>query len=100
MISSVIQYDSLLVVWDESGQKIGSISIGGGELLGFSNTFILLRYGNMFSTVDENQHQLGNIVLPEDYVIIGITNSGFLARTGRLLQVYDLYCNHIGVQSF
>lgn len=100
MISSVIQYDSILVVRDETGQTIGTISTGGGEFIGYSNTFILLRYGNMYSTVDENQRPLGSTILPEDYEITGITSSGFLARTGRLMQVSDPYCNHVGVQSF
>lgn len=99
MISSVIQYDSLLVVRDQNGQQIGTISLGGGEFLGYSSSFIVLRYGNMIVTTDENQRQLGNIGLPGDYVITGITNNGFLARTGRILQVYDPYCNHIGIQS-
>lgn len=99
MISSVIQYSSLLVVRDETGQQIGSISLGGGEMLGYSSKFIVLRYGNMIITVDENQSQLGNIVLPAEFQITGITNSGFLAKTGSNLQVYDPYCNHTGIQS-
>jgi hypothetical protein len=98
MISSVIQYDSLLVVRDETGQQIGTISLGGGQFIGYSNTFILLRYGNMYATVDENQYPMGNTILPGDFVITGITNNGFLARTGQLLQMYDPYCNHVGVQ--
>ena len=76
MISSVIQYDSILVVRDENGQTIGTISTGGGEFIGYSNTFILLRYGNMYSTVDENQRPLGSTILPDDYEITGITNNG------------------------
>jgi hypothetical protein len=96
MISSVIQYDSLLVVRDESGQKIGTISLGGGEFVGYSNAFILLRYGNMYQTVDANQYPMGNVILPEDYEITGITGSGFLARTGRLLQMYDEWCKYLG----
>ncbi|HOX77014.1 MAG TPA: hypothetical protein PLW31_03155 [Bacteroidales bacterium] len=99
MIRSVIQYDSVLVVLDENGNRTGTLPISGAEYLGYANNYIVLRYGNMIVTVDENQRQLGNIVLPGDYVITGITNNGFLARTGRILQVYDPYCNHIGIQS-
>jgi hypothetical protein len=99
MIGSVIQYASLLVVWDEHGQKIGTISLNGGEMLGYSNSFVLLRYGNMIITTDANQRQFGSIVLPANYQITGITNNGFMARTGQTLQVYDQYCNHKGVQS-
>jgi hypothetical protein len=100
MISSVIQYGSLLVVRDESGQQTGSITLGGGgEMLGYSSNFIVLRYGNMISTVDKNQYPMGNIVLPYDYKITGITNSGFLAQTGRMLIVYDQYCKQTGTQT-
>jgi hypothetical protein len=99
MISSVIQYGSLLVVRDETGQQIGSISTGGGEFLGYSGTFILLKYGSMVISMDENQRHFGSTIIPEDYIITGITNSGFLARTGNILLVYDRYCNHTDTQS-
>jgi len=99
MIGSVIQYDSILAVWDENGNRIGALSLGGGVMLGYSNSFIVLRYGNMIVTTDADQRQLGSVVLPAEYEITGITNSGFLARTGNTLQVYDAHCDHVGVQS-
>jgi hypothetical protein len=99
MIASVIQYDSILAVWDENGSRIGTLSIGDGEMIGFANTFILLRYSDMIITIDYNQRQLGSIVLPESFDICGITNNGFLAKSDSLLQVYDSWCRHIGVQS-
>lgn len=99
MIVSVIQYGSLLSVRDERGQQIGTLSISGGTMLGYSNKFIVLRFGNMIITTDENQRQLGNIVMPSEFIISGITNNGFLARTGNLYQVYDPYCRHVGIQS-
>jgi|GEM_PF-2664983 len=99
MIGSVIQYDSILAVWDENGTKIGTLSIGGGEMLGYSNKFILLRYGDLIMTTDADQRQLGSTVVPGGYQICGITNSGFLAKTGNILQVYDTHCNHVGIQS-
>jgi len=91
MIASAILYGSLLVLRDKNGTQIGSISLNGGEFLGYSSNFIVLRYGNMIITRDVNDHQLGNLPLPSDYVIIGITNSGFMARTGNLLQSYAPY---------
>jgi hypothetical protein len=100
MISSVIQYGSLLIVRDESGQQIGSITLGGGgEMLGYSSNFIVLRYGNMISTIDKNQYPMGNIVLPSEFQITGITNSGFLARIGSMLIVYDPWCRQTGTQT-
>jgi hypothetical protein len=99
MITAAILYDSLLVLRDNKGNQIGSISLNGGEFLGYSSNFIVLRYGNMIITRDEKDRQLGNLPLPSVYVITGITNSGFMARTGSLLQSYDMHCNHIGSQN-
>lgn len=99
MIVSVIQYGSLLSVRNEQGVQTGTLSMNGGTLLGYSGTFIVLRYGNMIITTDEHQQQLGNVVLPSDWVITGITQNGFLARTGSLIQIYDPWCRHMGNQS-
>lgn len=99
MIGSVVQYDSVLAVWDENGNRIRTLSLNGGEMAGYSNRFIVLRYGNLIITTDADQRQLGSTVLPEDYHICGITSNGFLTKTGSLLQVYDQYCNHKGIQS-
>lgn len=99
MIRSVVQYGSILNVWDENDNSIGTLSIGDGEFLGYSSRFILVRYGNMVVSMDENQQNLGHEIFPEDYIIKGITENGFIAETGRIQQLYDPYCNHVGVQS-
>lgn len=100
MIRSVIQYGSILAVRDENENQIGTLSIGDGEFLGYSSRFILVRYGNMVVSMDENQNKLGHEIFPEDYIIKGITDGGFIAETGRIQQLYDPYCRHIDTHSF
>ena len=95
MIANVIQYGNLLVIRDQTGNQIGSISLNGGEVLGHSSKFVLVRYGNNCITMNENSQQLGMTPIPSGYRIQGITDSGFSARTGNVIEVYDQYCNHI-----
>ena len=96
MICSGDQYGNQVVLRDRTGSQIGILTLGGGELLGNSRSFVVVRYGNMIYTMNENQQQLGSVPLPSDYRIQNITEDGFTARTGNMLQKYDMYCNHIG----
>jgi len=100
MIRTVYQYGSIIILRDENDTNIGTLSIGEGELLGYSSHFILVRFGNMVISWDKDQVTLGSEIFPENYTIKGITQSGFIAETGQLRQIYDPYCNHIGTQSF
>lgn len=95
MIANVTQYGSLLILRDQKGQQVGSLSISGGEFIGHSSDFIMVKYGNVIITVDENQRQLGSIPFDSEYIIGGITDSGFTARTGSMVFVYDKYCRKI-----
>jgi hypothetical protein len=95
MIATVTQYGSLLVIRDHRGDQIGTISTGGGEFLGHSSTFVVLRFGTQIATYNENGNRLGITQVPESYRIHSITESGFCARTGNLVLVYDQYGNNV-----
>jgi hypothetical protein len=69
------------------------------EFLSYSSIFIVLRYINMIVTGYVNDRLLGIFPLPSGYVITGITNSGFMAQTGSMLQSYDPYRDHIDIQN-
>ena len=53
----------------------------------------------MVVSMDENQQNLGHEIFPEEYIIKGITENGFIAETGRLQILYDPYCKQTGIQS-
>jgi len=96
MISSADQYGNQISLRDRSGQQVGNLTIAqNAEFLGHSSTFVVIRNGGMIITLDENQHTLGSVVLPLDYRIGGITDSGFYAKTGGLTIVFDPNCNII-----
>lgn len=95
MIATVIQYGNLLIVRDRNGNQLGTISTGGGDFLGHSSSFVVLRFGTQIVTYNENGDRLGITQIPEDYRIQSITESGFCARTGNLMLVYDSYGNNI-----
>jgi hypothetical protein len=95
MIANVTQYGNLLVIRDRSGNQIGSISTGGGEFLGHSSAFVVLRFGGQIVTYNSDGNRIGHIQLPTDYRIQSITESGFCARTGNMILVYDSYCNNV-----
>ena len=94
MIRQAIQYSSIVNIFGDDGTQIGSVTIGSGELLGYSRDFLVIRYGDMIVTKDANDHQLGSLVIDRRYQIMGINESGFTARDGSALEVYDKYCNH------
>jgi len=96
MIASATQYGSLVILRDQSGNQIGSLSISSGQMLGFSRDFVLVKFGNMYITMDVNQTTLGSIPLDSSFTIQGITESGFSARTGRMVISYDKYCRQVG----
>jgi hypothetical protein len=99
MISNVTQYGSLLVLRDQQGQQVGTLSVSNGELLGYSRDFVVVQFDGMIVTMDENQRTLGRLILSSDYRIQGINESGFCARTGSQVMVYDPYCNKINQYS-
>jgi len=96
MIRIAEQYGQQLVLFDEGGHMIETLSLNGGEFLGHTTSYVVIRYQNMIVTYNENGDQLGNITLPSDYRIQSITDSGFCARTGNILEKYDPYCNYLG----
>lgn len=96
MIGSAIQYGDMLVLRDGFGNTISNLSLNGGEFVGHSSTYVMIRYQNMIVTYDEDGNQLGNYTLPSDFRIQGITDNGFYARTGSILEQFDPYCNYVG----
>lgn len=95
MIATVTQYGSNLIVRDSSGSQIGFISTGGGEFLGHSSSFVVLRFGGQIVTYNEDGNRMGFTQIPTDYKIQSITESGFCARTGSMMLVFDSYCNNV-----
>jgi len=95
MIATVTQYGNLLIVRDRAGNQIGNISTGGGEVLGHSSSFVVLRFGGQIVTYNENGNRMGFTQIPSDYRVQSITESGFCTRTGNMVLVYDSYCNNI-----
>jgi hypothetical protein len=95
MITSAIQYGSQIAIY-ENGNPIGNVQISGGQFLGHSQNFLLVKYNDLYVTFNEKNHQLGSIPLPADCTIQSITDSGFVARTGNLLIQYDMFCHQRG----
>ena len=95
MINSATQYGDQLVLMGRGGERTGTIILNGGEFLGHSRNFIVVRFGDQVCTFDENETILGAVNLDESFKISGITDSGFYAKTGSVVEVYDWYCNHI-----
>lgn len=95
MIATVTQYGSNLIVRDSSGSQIGLISTGGGKFLGHSSSFVVLRFGGQIVTYNEDGNRMGFTQIPTDYKIQSITESGFCARTGSMMLVFDSYCNNV-----
>ncbi|MFA7157030.1 MAG: hypothetical protein WC123_04985 [Bacilli bacterium] len=95
MIAQVSQHGSILVLRDNTGSQINTILIGNGEFLGHSGKFVVIQYGDMIVTMNENQSILGRIVLDSRYRISGITDSGFHAKTGSMIIAYNSMCEHI-----
>ena len=98
MITSAVQYGSQVAIY-ENGTPLGNVQISGGDFLGHSRNFLLVRYGNLYVTFNETNHQMGSVPLPADYTIQSITDSGFVARTGNLLIQYDMFCQQRGTTS-
>lgn len=95
MIAQVSQHGSILVLRDNTGSQINTLSISNGELLGHSGKFVVIQYGDMIVTMNENQNILGRIILDSSYRISGITDSGFHAKTGSMIVAYNSMCEHI-----
>lgn len=95
MIATVNEYGNLLIVRDRNGNQLGTISTGGGEFLGHSSSFVVLRFGSQIVTYDQRGSRLGMAQVPENYRIQSITESGFCARTGSMILVYDSHGNNI-----
>jgi len=96
MIASATQYGSMVILRDQLGQQVGSLSISNGQLLGFSRDFVVIQFGNMITTMDENQRTLGTIPLDSSFRVQGINESGFSTRTGNMVFSYDKYCRQVG----
>lgn len=95
MIATVTQYGSMLVLRDQHGQQVGNMSISGGDLVGHSRDFVVIKYDNMYYTINENQQQLGNLQLDSSFRFQSVTDSGFTVRTGNMITSYDKYCRKI-----
>jgi len=95
MIRSVTQNGSILEVRDENGTLIGTIPLDNGEMIGYATTFILLKYDDKVIIVDEKNQRLGDLYLPPNGRITGITNIGFLMQTGRNFWVFDRFSTEL-----
>ena len=93
MIAQAQQYSSLIVLRDRHGDEVGTLSIGDGIFLGHSRDYVVIQYGDMIVTMDENQRNLGSVVLDQRYRIQGITESGFYAKVDNAVIMYDKFCN-------
>lgn len=60
-ISSVIQRGSTAYVYDEKNRTLCSISVGSGQLCGFSSTFVCIQRGSTLYVYDEKGHTLSSI---------------------------------------
>ena len=60
-ISSVIQRGSTAYVYDEKNSTLCAISVSGGQLCGFSSTFICIQRGSTLYVYDEKGHSLSSI---------------------------------------
>lgn len=96
MIATATQYGSLVILRDQSGQQVGSLSISDGIVLGHSRDFVVVKFGKLITTMDENQRTLGTIPLDSNFTICSINESGFSARVDGLTIAFDKYCNQVG----
>lgn len=95
MFATVTQSGGMLILRDQHGQQVGNLTISNGEFLGHSRDFVVIKYEDMIITMDQNQSKLGSTPLPSNFKVQGVTESGFYARTGNMIVVFDRYCNRI-----
>ncbi|MBR6163553.1 hypothetical protein IKQ26_06680 [bacterium] len=62
-ISSVIQRGSIAYVYDEKNRSLCSLSVSGGQLCGFSSTFVCIQRGSILYVYDEKGHHMSSISL-------------------------------------
>lgn len=89
-ISYVEPYSNWYYVYDENNDRIGSISNQEGELIGYSETVIILKKFNFYYFYDSSLERYGQKPVDAIGDIVSVSSSGFIARKqGREIQ-YNL----------
>lgn len=88
---------SIRVLDDRSGGEVASFYVGPeAEVLGNTDSYVLIRNGDSVYTTDLHGFQLGWLVLTPEDRVSRISESGFSVRKGSILENYAPSCQRIG----
>jgi len=76
-------------LYDSSGKKIGTLGASAGELVGYSDSFIILRHNSWYYLYDANCKKYQTLGVDSIGEIKSVTSQGFTAVRGSWIMTYD-----------
>lgn len=87
MIGTVVERNGIVQIFDEKNRSLGSITLGGGKLAGFSSKYVCIERTGRIIIYDDKKHQVANISLGGGEVY-GCAEK-IMIKNGRTLTLYD-----------
>jgi len=76
-------------LYDQSGKKIGTIGSSIGELVGYSDSFFILRHNSWYYLYDANCKKYKTLGVDSIGEIKSVTSQGFTAIRHNWIMTYD-----------
>ena len=88
-ISHVETTKSWYHIYDENGKLAKTISISQGELIGYSDSFYILKRGSYYMAYDVKGNRLCTLAVHEVGEILTVTGDTFTSRHGSWIYIWS-----------